>query len=262
MAYRLDVKYRERLGRHMAMAGLNDPVLTQRAIEGVGVSMLEAPWLWGYSNQQIGKWVICEQEELMRKALAGKEPVVFLTPHLGSFEMTARYCASLGHITVLYREPKLFSLRLFMSRIRANGSLSTAPASLSGVKAMLKALKAHQAIGILPDQVPTSGEGQWARFFGQYAYTMSLPERLAKTTQARVVLLGGEPLPYAQADAPRWRLHVQEMHEQPTPENINRQLEQMILRMPHLYLWGYNRYKQPMGTPPPPHDQKPVSQDA
>jgi KDO2-lipid IV(A) lauroyltransferase len=39
-----------------------------------------------------------------------------------------------------------------------------APANLSGVRIMAKALKKGEAIGLLPDQVPQEGEGVWAKF--------------------------------------------------------------------------------------------------
>ena len=47
-----------------------------------------------------------------------------------------------------------------------------APADLSGVRRLVRALKRGEAIGMLPDQVPSSGEGVWAPFFGRHAYTM------------------------------------------------------------------------------------------
>ena len=39
---------------------------------------------------------------------------------------------------------------------------------------LLAALKRREAAGFLPDQVPGEGEGEWAEFFGELAYTATL----------------------------------------------------------------------------------------
>ncbi|HMN82666.1 MAG TPA: lysophospholipid acyltransferase family protein, partial [Burkholderiaceae bacterium] len=46
-----------------------------------------------------------------------------------------------------------------------------------------------------------------------------------------------------------WRVHLRRMHERPTPELLNREMERLVLALPDQYLWGYNRYK---GAPPEP----------
>jgi KDO2-lipid IV(A) lauroyltransferase len=38
-------------------------------------------------------------------------------------------------------------------------------------------------------------------------------------------------------------------------EELNRAIEEVILKCPEQYLWGYNRYKQPAGAPPAPSVQ-------
>lgn len=99
---------------------------------------------------------------------------------------------------------------------------------------------------LLPDQVPDAGQGVWASFFGKPAYTLTLPKRLAEQTNSAVILfaclsdthLGG------------WRLHLQRMNSQPSPELLNAAMQDLILRWPQHYLWGYNRYKQPPGAKP------------
>ena len=50
-----------------------------------------------------------------------------------------------------------------------------------GGRTLLKTLRQGGAIGILPDQVPNLGEGEWADFFGNPVYTMTLASKLAHT---------------------------------------------------------------------------------
>jgi KDO2-lipid IV(A) lauroyltransferase len=129
--------------------------------------------------------------------------------------------------------------------------MTSVPADLRGVRAMLKALRRGQAIGILPDQVPGGGDGEWVEFFGRPAYTMVLVSRLAEQTSAPVLLCYAERLSRGQG----YRLHVEPLLAVRPPESplraLNRSLEQMIRRSPLQYLWAYNRYKIPAGVRAP-----------
>jgi KDO2-lipid IV(A) lauroyltransferase len=105
-------------------------------------------------------------------------------------------------------------------------------------------------IGMLPDQVPSGGEGVWADFFNRPAYTMTLPIRLAQATDAPIVWVlairtqAGWHLEFVQ-----WRSDQEFVHT-PLEEVVsamNRGLELQIARAPEQYLWAYNRYKVPKG---------------
>jgi KDO2-lipid IV(A) lauroyltransferase len=126
----------------------------------------------------------------------------------------------------------------------------------------LRALKAGEAVGILPDQTPGRGEGEWAEFFGRPAYTMTLVQRLAEATGAPIVLVWGERLPrgagyrgHAEAMPPR-------LPGESAARHLNRALEGLIRRCPEQYLWSYNRYKRPPGVEAPPQSTAPAGTDA
>jgi Kdo2-lipid IVA lauroyltransferase/acyltransferase len=250
--YGLDKRYRSRIHENLSIAGQTSLKVRNAAIAGVGAGLAEGPWLWSYSPAQLKEWILCDQTDLLRELAKGARPVVFLTPHLGSFEMTARFLAAYLHITVLYKEPGAANLKALMAKIRTADQLTAVPANLGGVKTMLKALRAGRTIGILPDQVPSAGEGKWAPFFSKPAYTMTLPERLAHAANARVVIAIGTPIKPRPGEKAYWRFELQEMLETPSAANINKRFEKIILARPELYLWGYNRYKCPAGAPPAP----------
>ena len=137
--------------------------------------------------------------ELIDAALAAGRGLVLLTPHLGCFEVTAQaYAERFGAtqpITVLYRPARKAWLRELVDTARARPGLATAPATLAGVRQMIRALRRGETVGLLPDQVPPEGMGVWAPFFGQPAYTMTLAARLAQQTGAALLLIWGERLP-------------------------------------------------------------------
>jgi KDO2-lipid IV(A) lauroyltransferase len=106
-------------------------------------------------------------------ALADGRPLMFLAPHLGCFEVTAQFYAAFRPeaktrpMTVLYRIPRKAVLREIVATGRAAEGLKLAPADMKGVRMLMKAMKAREVVGILPDQVPSQGEGAWAPFFGR-----------------------------------------------------------------------------------------------
>jgi Kdo2-lipid IVA lauroyltransferase/acyltransferase len=155
---------------------------------------------------------------------------------------------------VLYRRPRKAWLAPLVEGSRARGNLALAPADNAGVRLLARALKRGEAIGMLPDQVPSRGEGVWADFFGRPAYTMVLPARLQRMTHAALLLAHGERL----ADGEGWVVHFSRITE-PLSEDpvtaatqINAALETLIRTNPDQYLWGYNRFKKPPGAEPPP----------
>jgi KDO2-lipid IV(A) lauroyltransferase len=172
--------------------------------------------------------------------------ILFLTPHLGCFEITAQYYANFRPMTVLYRRPKQDWLVPIIEQGRGT-NLELAPADMSGVKKLLKALKHGGAAGMLPDQAPGAGEGVWAPFFGSPAYTMTLAPRLA-ATGATVLLAYAERLHYGAGYHLKLRRPAEPLTDAAA---VNRAIESLIRECPEQYLWGYHRYKRPSGAPEP-----------
>ncbi|HRE14809.1 MAG TPA: lipid A biosynthesis acyltransferase, partial [Usitatibacteraceae bacterium] len=69
------------------------------------------------------------------------------------------------------------------------------PATMAGVRMLLRHLRKGGCSVILPDQVPGEGEGEWVPFFGRPAYTMTLTGRLQEATGAALVFCFAERLP-------------------------------------------------------------------
>lgn len=191
--------------------------------------------------------------EVAEAALREGKGIIYLTPHLGCFEITALYLSCRMPLTVLYRPPKQAWLRTLMEAGRTRPQLSIAAADLGGVRTLLKALKRGEAVGLLPDQAPKVGEGRWVDFFGKPAYTMTLAARLTESGAA-VVMLWAKRLPNGEG----FHLHFQPPSRpihgttEARARQINEEIEQLILQCPEQYLWSYNRYKRPRGAQAPP----------
>lgn len=253
LTYWLSPTYRRHLRENMAQAGV-DPALNLPAAAESGKQMLELARIWMRTLDEANAQVVdVAGREHLEAALQAGHGIVFLTPHLGCFEITAQYLSTFGDITVLYRAPKSAAAQELILTGRKRAQLHLAPADLSGVRALIKALKKGQMVGMLPDQAPKTGEGVWLDFFGRPAYTMTLAARLTETG-ATALLTWGERLPGGRG----YRIHFQPPTQPLTgdtvarAQQINHQIEALIRQCPVQYLWGYNRYKRPRGVEPPP----------
>ena len=246
-AWLLSGSYRHRFLDNARQAGLGWRAVLG-AVGQAGRMSAELPRLWLGRTPPLA-WA---DDRAASEAYALGQGVLFLTPHMGCFEITAqalalRFGVKHGQLTVLYRPARLAALNDVMTLARNRPGLQAVPTTLAGVRQMIKALRAGQAVGLLPDQVPPEGMGQWAPYFGKPAYTMTLAARLALQTGARVVLIWGERLPWGRG----YRLHTLPLGHDLSPDletavvQINQAMEAMVLACPRQYLWGYARYKAP-----------------
>jgi Kdo2-lipid IVA lauroyltransferase/acyltransferase len=236
--------YRRRFRGNAAQAGYRLGQV-RAAVSEAGKLIAESPRLWFGAPVAI-EW---DGAELISAARARGRGIVFLTPHLGCFEITAQaYAARYGRITVLYRPARKPWLRELVDTVRSRANLASVPTTLAGVRQMLKALRAGEAVGLLPDQVPPEGLGVWAPLFGRPAYTMTLSARLATQTGATVLLAWGERLAHGRG----YRVHLRSWARGEIASDgataaaqVNDAMEALIRECPQQYLWGYARYKQP-----------------
>jgi KDO2-lipid IV(A) lauroyltransferase len=169
IVYLLSPSYRRRMRENMARAGFSAHL--PRAVAEAGKAIAELPFIWLASDARIAKRVSIKDYSLVEGHLAAGRGIVFLTPHLGCFEITAQRVSHDTELMVMYRPPKQEAMKPLVEVARARGQLRLAPANLSGVRMLAKFLKSGKPVGILPDQVPGEGEGVWADFFGRPAYT-------------------------------------------------------------------------------------------
>lgn len=253
--YLCSARYRRIFLDNLRQAGFDQPAVRRRAIAEAGKAVMELIPVWFRPQSAVAALVQdVSLLALIAQARARDRGVIFITPHMGCFEVAAQWYAQLhGPLTVLYSPPKRGLFSRLVTGGRAKPQLHLATPDLRGVRAMLGALKRKQAIAILPDQVPGHGEGQWAPFFGRQAWTMVLAQRLAKASDASLILVWAERLSWGRG----YRCHGMAWPGQndaaPLAEarELNQALEAIIRVCPEQYLWGYNRYKVPAGVAPP-----------
>ncbi|MCI5850477.1 MAG: lysophospholipid acyltransferase family protein [Sutterellaceae bacterium] len=256
--------YRRHMAENLRLAGYDPKACVPKVRRELGMQSLETAWIWDRPWSSLSKHVRAtpEAEALITRALQSGRPILFLTPHVGSFEVTPVWLArkhldgTSRYMAILYRIPKKAFLRRLVLEGRETPGIVPAPADLSGVRTLFRAFRTKQIVGVLPDQTPSKGEGVWAPFFGRPAYTMTLPLRLAKQFDALKIVAWGRRI-----DGWGWEVGARLWDEPLTGDLLkdaglmNRQLEEVIRQFPEQYLWSYNRYKRPAGAKGPDEEE-------
>lgn len=246
---------RNRLRENLTQAGYADRFTLAQAAVGIGRMAVETAGLWRTPDETILARVkrVDGWDTVLDARNAGRG-VIFVTPHLGTFEVLSLFIGSQMPMTVMFRTPRLGWSEPMMRAGRDRMQIRSEPAGMSGIRAMLKALRRGETVGLLPDQVPDpgkGGEGVWADFYGRPAYTMTLAQKFARTSGALVVFMGCVRLP----DAAGYRLVFTPLppfseDAVASARELNAAVEKMVALAPDQYLWSYNRYKAPAGTLP------------
>jgi KDO2-lipid IV(A) lauroyltransferase len=251
LSYGFSQDYRQRFHTQLQQAGYGWREALG-AIGQAGCSVLESPRLWFGAPVPV-QW---DGQEAVQAAYTSGRGVIFLTPHLGCFEVTAPSAAALfgeryGPMTVLYRPARQAWLAAMLQASRSRQGMLTVPTNLQGVRKLLKALRKGEAVGLLPDQVPPLGMGIWSPVWGRPAYTMTLAAKLVLQTGADVVVAWGERLPWGQG----YRIHACKLEVDLQADldsmvaQVNSAMEGLVRQCPAQYLWGYERFKQPRQEP-------------
>lgn len=265
IAYACGSRYRTFMQENLRNAGFDPDAIVPELKRQLGMQAAETAWVWKRSNAQILKYIEDDEEGMksVNEALAGGKSLVFMTPHVGCYEVAPvwiyeKCLKPFGKkFTVLYREPKFEFLRKTVARGRLREGMDPAPADLSGVRKIVRAMRAGGVLGCLPDQVPGRGEGVWVPFFGRLAFTMGFPLKMARQFDAVRFIVWTERVP-----TKGWRIFLRRWDTPLTGDAhhdaalMNELIEETIRKVPTQYIWNYNRFKRPAGAAGPTEQEK------
>ncbi len=221
-----------------------------------GMMVAEQPRLWLGAAVRVLWNDRTALDVVFAQAASNNKGIIFLTPHLGSWEVAGQAIASACNahgkvMTVMYKPAKQTTLDSIVKASRQRPGMETVPADVSGVRQTLRVLKAGGAIGLLPDQVPMDGMGVWSSVFGKPAYTMTLAAKLAQSNECPVVMVWCERRRYGHGYRVYARSLALKLDEtlDAVVQQINDAVEGAIAELPTQYLWGYARYKKPKQVP-------------
>ncbi|HHL45614.1 MAG TPA: lipid A biosynthesis acyltransferase [Gammaproteobacteria bacterium] len=221
--------------------------MVQNSLIETGKTATEMGPLWLWPEQRIQR-LICQVsgEQHLHDALHRRKGVILAIPHLGAWEMVGLYCSLNHSITALYRPPRLEGMDAMVRQGRERFGATLVPTDAGGVRALYKTLGRGEIVCILPDQVPSAGQGVFAPFFAISANTMTLLSRLGQKFGSEVIFCYAERLPRGRG------FHI---HFSPAPEQIhdadplrsatalNQGVEQCVRALPEQYQWSYKRFR-------------------
>lgn len=214
--------------------------LAREAVLETARSATELAWVWTRSNTKVlSKLRTDESAELFHAARREGAGLIVAAPHLGAWEVLNLWLSAQGPIGILYRPPRQRWLEALLNRARGQSGAEPVPAEARGVRRLIEILRGGGTLGILPDQQPKQGEGDFVPFFGQPALTMTLLSKLARRESATVLFAWAERLPGGQG----WQLHFRRADPAITgPAEVNANVEACARQALAQYQWTYKRF--------------------
>jgi len=228
--------------------------LARLSLMHTGMTFAECGPVWLWPVEKVMREIQdIEGVDLLQNAREQGKGVIIIGPHHGNWELLGVYLNALGKCSMLYQAPKHKDLDALIYAARTRGEAKVYPANNKGVVALLGALKQGEMVGILPDQIPIPGGGEFAPFFGNAAYTMTLISRLTQKTGAKALLV------YAKRTEKGFNIVIKEPssgiyaeHMSNSLLGLNKTVEDAVKDAPEQYQWEYKRFRyQPDGNQEP-----------
>lgn len=238
------------------------PAQQRRILRGtftsLGRQLAEVCLFPRYTAENVSQVIVYDGFENYERAHSRGKGVLYLTAHIGAWELSAFAHSLHGHpLKIVMRgldNPYLDSL---IQRYRTMHGNSVVDKD-NFVRGLLAAMKAGETVGILMDTNMTPPQGVFVDFFGIPACTASGLARIALRTDAAVVpgFTVWDPVlrKYRLRFEPAVKLVRTQDEEADVVANtalFTKVIEDCVRRYPDQWLWVHRRWKtRPAGNPP------------
>jgi Kdo2-lipid IVA lauroyltransferase/acyltransferase len=203
-----------------------------------------------YTRENVSQVVIYEGFENFERAVARRKGVLFLTAHLGAWELSAFAHSLQGHpLSIVMRSldnPRVDQLIQSYRTMHGNRTVDKD----DFVRGLLAAMRNGETVGILMDTNMTPPQGVFVDFFGIPAYTASGLARIALRTDAAVIpgftVWDAKLRKYILRFDPAVELIRSDDNERDIIANtaqFTKVIEQYVRRYPDQWLWLHRRWK-------------------
>jgi KDO2-lipid IV(A) lauroyltransferase len=203
-----------------------------------------------YTRENINQVVVYEGFENFERALAGGKGVLFLTAHLGAWELSAFAHSLQGHpLSIVMRSldnPRVDRLIQGYRTMHGNRTVDKD----DFVRGLLAAMRNGETVGILMDTNMTPPQGVFVDFFDVPACTASGLARIALRTDAAVVpgftVWDSKLRKYILRFDPAVKLIRSDDNERDVVANtaqFTQIVESYVRRYPDQWLWLHRRWK-------------------
>lgn len=182
-----------------------------------------------------------------QEALADEKGIILLAPHLSNWEVFGFYASDNVPSTFMYQPPRSAAMDRLLKEVRSRSGVRLAPTNRKGVAQVLSALQKGEMVGILPDQVPDDNSGEFAPFFGEPAFTMTLISKLASRTNAHIFCGFAERLPNGRGFKAVFRKAEPGIYDSDIKNSVtalNTSVENCVRLALSQYQWEYKRFRR------------------
>jgi KDO2-lipid IV(A) lauroyltransferase len=232
----------------------------RRMFVHLGMAAMEVTSIRSWDHR-LTSYIVERDPALLREALARGKGIVFVTGHLGNWELMARLVARVGApVSAVAKRGGDERLMAMIEAWRRSGGVTTLwREDPSTARALLRVFKRGEVLGILVDQ-DTRVQGVHVPFFGRPAFTPRAPADLALRSGAPI-LVGTSHRPSERPGA-GLLFEVTEVPYDAAPADREAEvlritaacqaiMEEAIRRHPADWVWMHERWKTP---PPSPAD--------
>jgi KDO2-lipid IV(A) lauroyltransferase len=231
--------------------------IARAAYEHLGRTSIETALLPAYSREQVlDLFERVEGWDVVERAMARGKGILFVTGHLGNWELGGSYLAARGiplEAVARRMQNPLFDRYLTETR-RSIGM--TVIHDADAVRRVPRAMREQHAVAFLVDQGAAGLASTWVPFFGRYAKTPRGPAVFTLRLDAPLVFGCALRQPSG-----RYAMHFEEVQTEATGHreaDVDRivaaytsTLERWVRFAPEQYFWHHRRWKhQRPGTPP------------
>ncbi|MEZ5391702.1 MAG: lysophospholipid acyltransferase family protein [Bryobacterales bacterium] len=263
LLYRVTKRWRAIAERNLEIAFPDVPQARRQEIlrgsyDNLGRVILALARLPRLNAANIGEWIDYDGFEYFEQAKRAGKGVLFLTAHLGNWELSSAAHALYGnpmHVMVRPLDNPLLD-RLVQRRRELFGNHPIA--KRDAARDVIRALRANEAVGILADQNAAGDDGVFVDFFGTQASATRGVAQLAMRTGAAIIpgfafwneSTGRYVLKFYAPIEPRVRAD-REQNVLETTQRCQSAIERTIRERPEQWLWMHRRWKRrPPGEAP------------
>jgi KDO2-lipid IV(A) lauroyltransferase len=231
--------------------------IARESYENLGRTAIETALLPGRSREQVlGMFSRVEGWDIVERAMARGRGVLFVTGHLGNWELAGSLVAAKGvPLEAVARRMQNPLFDRYLTDTRQSIGMSVIH-DADAVRRVPRAMREQHAVAFLVDQGAVGLASTWVPFFGRFAKTPRGPAVFALRLAAPVIF--GAAL--RQPDG-SYLMGFEEVQAEPTGDreaDVDRivaaytaTLERWVRRAPEQYFWHHRRWKhQRPGTPP------------
>ena len=220
-------------------------LIIQSMWENYGRILAEYVFLKDFRKEKLNDYLEIEGKEHLNKVRDSNEQVVFISGHFNNFELMAMQIEKSGiNLAAIYRPLNNIFLNKIMEKIRTKYICKNQiKKGRRGTRELLKSFNNKNSIALMIDQ--RVSEGEKSNFFGQDAFTTTIPAQLVKKFGCKIV-----PIHIERYNNFYFKMKVEEpinYNKDSTIDEItlslNKLLENMILKNPSQWIWSHDRWK-------------------